>query len=106
MSGAGLETLAELANGTLGLAALALAVSVYRVAGRASRAWRWIVAGVALFALSELSVLAEIVGGGDVDALHGIVYRALQAAFVLAMLRGLALRIAAERASEAGGDGV
>jgi hypothetical protein len=85
----------ELINGALGLVALALAVVIYRrqIGGMAT-GWRWLVLGIAFFALSELHVLVDVVpGAAAFEAYADVAYRLLQAAFIVCTLAGIAVQL-------------
>lgn len=102
------ETILELINGSLGLAALALAVVIYRFQiGAMATGWRWLVLGIAFFALSELHVLVDVVPGAEaLEACAWIAYRLLQAAFIACTLTGIATQLRTQaRLSEGDSDG-
>lgn len=102
------ETVLELTNGALGLIALALAVAIYRrQIGAMATSWRWLVLGIAFFALSELHVLADVVPGAEaLVAYSDLAYRLLQAAFTVCALAGIGVQLRSQaRPSRRDSDG-
>lgn len=89
------EIVLELINGALGLVALALAIVIYRrQIGAMATGWRWLVLGIAFFAVSELHVLVDVVpGAGTFATFADVAYRLLQAAFIVCTLAGIAIQL-------------